>query len=69
MEIKIPMDRIQDSQKITPVMEQTFKDNGVNIHTHEVKNISDDFKRGIRVLDVKATKYNFIGDVPWHKGR
>jgi hypothetical protein len=67
MEIKIPMDRIQDSQQITPVMEQTFKDNGVNIHTHEVKNISDDFKRGVRILDVKATKYFNVPDLPWKK--
>jgi hypothetical protein len=67
MEIKVPMEKIQDSQQITPVMEQVFKDNGVDIHTHEVKNISDDFNRGVRVLDVKATKYCFINDVPWHK--
>lgn len=67
MEIKIPMDRIQDSQEITPVMEQTFKDNGVNLHVHEVKNISDDFKRGVRILDVKATKYFSVPDLPWRK--
>lgn len=68
MEIKIPMDKIQDPQKITPVMEQTFKDYDVNIHTHEVTNISDDYKRGVRVLDVKATKYFFMPDnLPWKK--
>ena len=67
MEIKIPIEKIQDSQTITPVMEKTFKDNGVNIHTHEVKNVTDDFKRGVRVLDIKATRYCFIGNIPWHK--
>ena len=67
MEIKIPMDKIQDPHKITPVMEQTFKDNGVNIHTHEVKNLTDDYSRGVRVLDVKATKYFFVPEMPWKK--
>ena len=45
---------------ITPHMEERFKDEGLDLHVHEVEKMHDDFKRGERVLQVKNRKYVFL---------
>lgn len=66
-EIKINHKDIQDPQKITGVTKDAFKNEGLNIHTHEVQDLQDDFGKGVRILQVKNTKYFSIGKIPWHK--
>ena len=53
-EIRIPHNKIQDSQSITPVMEGEFKKRDLDIHQHEVEKMEDDFKTGERVLHVNT---------------
>ena len=59
--IRIPYDKIQDSQKITREMEARFKDEGLNLHVHEVEKMDDDEKTKERILEVKTTRYHFLG--------
>ena len=59
-EVRIPHSKIQNTQTITRVMEQEFKDRDLDLHVHEVEHMEDDYKRGERVLKVKNTKYHFI---------
>ena len=66
-EIRIKHSEIKDSQTITPVMEGKFKEQGMDIHRHEVEKLEDDHKSGERVLKIKNTQYFTIGNVPWHK--
>lgn len=65
--IKLKHKDIQDSQKITEVTERAFEGQGLNIHVHEVESIKDDPKKGIRILEVKNTKYFSVGNIPWKK--
>ena len=66
-EIILDHKNIQDPQTITQVTKEAFESKGLDIHTHEVEDIDDDFRRGKRRLRVKNTKYFAIGNVPWHK--
>jgi len=65
--IRLQHDRISNPQSITEETTKAFRHNDVDIHTHEVTSIEDDFKRGERVLTVKNTQYYSVGDIPWHK--
>jgi hypothetical protein len=62
-EVRIPYSEINDSQTITRVNERKFKEQGLDIHRHEVEKIEDDHGRQERVLKIKNTKY--YG--PWSK--
>ena len=62
-EVKIPFSEISNSQTITRVNEKKFKEQGLNIHRHEVEKIEDDHSRGERIMRIKNTKY--FG--PWSK--
>ncbi len=67
MEIRIKHDKIKDSQKITEVTDRALKDNGFDIHRHEVTNLEDDFKKGERILQVKGERLYFtVPALPWH---
>ena len=59
-EIRIPHHMIDKVNTITPHMEERFKDEGLDLHVHEVEKMHDDFKRGERVLQVKNRKYVFL---------
>lgn len=66
-EVVIEHSAITDSQTITDVMRDKFKENDLNLHVNEVESLEDDFKTGKRILKVKNTKYHVIGSIPWHK--
>ena len=59
-EVRIPHERIQTPESITRHMEERFKDEGLNLHVHEVERFDDDEKRRERVLQIKNTKYVFL---------
>lgn len=61
-EIKIPHERLKNSQTITDEMERVFAGQGLNLHVHEVEQMDDDFKKRERVLRVKNTRYFVMGD-------
>lgn len=61
VEIEIPHDEIRDPQTITGRNIRAFKEKGLEIHRHEVTDLQDDFKRKVRVLKVKNTKYFDMG--------
>lgn len=63
-EIIINHSDIKDSKTITNVIENKFKENGLDIHRHEVEILEDDNRKGIRRLQVKNSKY-FLVKVPW----
>ena len=56
-EIRIPHDKIANSQTMTPEMERIFKEQGLDLHRHEVETLEDDFGTKERVLRVKNTRY------------
>lgn len=58
-EIRIPHHLIDKVDTITPYMEQRFKDEGLDLHVHEVEQMDDDFTRKERILKVKNTRYFF----------
>ena len=58
-EIRIPHERISNSQTITDEVVKEFRRHDLNIHVNEVESLEDDFKKGERVLRVKNTKYFF----------
>ena len=60
-EIRIPHDAIKNSQTLTPEMERIFKEQGLDLHRHEVEKLEDDFGTKERVLRVKNTKYFIQG--------
>ena len=66
-EILIPHAELEDSQTITEVVTNKMKEHDLDIHQHEVEDIDDDDKAGIRRLRVKNTKYFAMGNVPWHR--
>ena len=51
---------ISDAQTMTSVVEKAFKNEGLDVHKHEVENIDDDFSTGQRRLRIKATQ-SFLG--------
>ena len=66
-EIIIPHENIRNSQTITHVMHTEFQSRGLNMHVNEVDRLEDDFKKGVRVLTIKSTKYFTVPDLPWLK--
>ena len=63
-EITIPHDEIRNPQTITQVVDQAFKEKGLDIHRHEADHV-DDFSTGRRTYKIKNVK--FFG--PWsHRG-
>lgn len=66
-EILIPHGEISNSQTITQVMEQKFRENDLDMHRHEVTDLQDDDKRRVRKLTVKNSRYFSVGRVPWHE--
>jgi len=65
-EIVIPHELINDNKTITQNMENIFKANDLNIHTNEVVNLEDDYKKKVRKISVKNTKYFFVNNT-WKK--
>ena len=60
-EFRVKHDLIANSQTITPAMERAFKEQGLDIHRHEVEKLEDDFGTKERVLRVKNRKYFVMG--------
>lgn len=68
VEIRIPHDKIRDSQTLTQVQRRAYKDAGVDMSMNDVVSLDDDFGRKERVIKVKGNIKTFcVGDVPWHK--
>ncbi len=57
MEIRIPWARISNSQSITPIMTQIFKQRGLDLSRHEVVKLEDDQGRKERVLTIRLKTY------------
>lgn len=57
MEIRIPWDRINNSQSITPIMDRLFKERGLDMSRHEVVKLEDDPDRRERVLTIRLKTY------------
>lgn len=66
-ELILDHQEISNPQTITKVMEDRFKDEGLNIHTHEVTKIEDDFRQKRRRVMIKNTKFFTVGDIPWKR--
>lgn len=58
-ELRIPHERLKNSQTITEEMERVFAGQGLNLHVNEVEQMDDDFKKKERILKIKTTKYFF----------
>ncbi len=56
-ELRIKHDELSDPQTITQRNVEEFKKHGLDIHTHEVKELIDDHAKGERIYKVKNTKY------------
>lgn len=59
-EIRIPYSRIANPQTITQTNIKAFKEHGLDIHRHEVKELVDDHARGERIIKVKGPKTYFF---------
>ena len=56
---------ISNSQTITKVVSDAFKEHGLDLHKNDCVEIADDFSTGRRIYKLKNTK--FFG--PWsHRG-
>ena len=60
-EFRIDHSKISDPQTITQENVKAFKEQGLDIHRHEVERLEDDHGKGQRVYRVKNTKYFDIG--------
>ena len=60
-EFRVPHGTISNSQTLTEEMERRFKEQGLDLHRHEVEKLEDDFGTKERVLRVKNTKYFIQG--------
>lgn len=58
-EIKIAHDKLNDPHQTTVETERAFQGQDLNLHVHEVEQMDDDFKNGIRIIKVKNTRYFF----------
>lgn len=68
VEIRIPHEKISDTQKITQVQRLAYKDAGLDMSMNDVVSLDDDFGRKERIIKVKGNVKTFcVGDVPWHK--
>ena len=68
-EIIIDHKEINNSQTITTVMETKFKEQGLDTHKNEVDVLEDDFKKGVRRITVRNTKYFIVPELPWMKDK
>lgn len=59
--IKIPHDKIRDSNTISHIIAKEFRKKGVNVEKNEVMTMNDDFRKGIRHIEAKNTQYFFQG--------
>lgn len=64
-ELIIPHNELSDSQTITQVMDRKMKEKGLNIHINDVVDLQDDFKKGVRKIEVKNSKLFFMPKAPW----
>lgn len=55
-DILVPHDQIRDPNKITDVNERVFKENGLDMHHHEVDKLEDDHRRGVRRYKVRGPR-------------
>jgi hypothetical protein len=56
-EMKIPHSEISNPQTITQRNVQEFRKHGLDIHRHEVKELHDDHRAGVRTIKVDDRKY------------
>lgn len=66
-EILIDHKEIQNPQTITQTVVNKFKEQGLDVHMNEVRVLDDDYKKGVRKLEVVNTKYFSVGNIPWKK--
>lgn len=60
-ELRIPFDEIKKPDEITQRNIRAFKENGLDIHRHEVDEIVDDTSKRTRILKVRNVKYFDMG--------
>jgi len=60
-EFRVPHGTISNSQTLTEEMERRFKEQGLDLHRHEVEKLEDDFGTKERILTVKNRKYFVMG--------
>lgn len=58
-ELRIQHEKLNDPHQTTVATERAFQGQDLNLHIHEVEQMDDDFKHGIRILKVKNTRYFF----------
>ena len=56
-EVRIPHNKIQDTQTITQVTTDAMKEADCNIHVNEVADMYDDYKTGERILSIEKRTY------------
>ena len=60
-EILVKHSDIEHPDKITQEMVKKFKEKDLDLHVNEVTDLEDDFKKGVRRIKVKNTRYFFMG--------
>ncbi len=60
-EIQVSHEELSDTQTITEVNTRKFKEQGLDIHKHEVVELIDDHAKGKRIYKIKNTKYFDMG--------
>jgi hypothetical protein len=56
-ELRLKHDELGNSQTITQIMEDKFREHGLDLHMNDVLELHDDFDKKERVLKVKTTRY------------
>jgi hypothetical protein len=56
-ELRLKHDELGTSQTITGIMEQKFREAGLDLHMNDVLELTDDFDSKERVLKVSTKKY------------
>jgi hypothetical protein len=56
-ELRIPHDELGTSQTITKIMEDKFREAGLDLHMNDVLELTDDYDAKERVLKVSTRKY------------
>ena len=57
--VRIPHNKIDTPNKVTPVTETAFKEAGLDCRVNEAVKFDDDFSTGERIFEVKNTEYYF----------
>jgi len=60
-ELRIGFDKIDDPQTITETNVKLFKENGLDIHLHEVDELVDDHSTRQRIYKVRNVRYFDLG--------